>query len=71
MINPHNYEVMAVGCHVEVLRDDLADLCQCPPVGQEHFSTYTQHSATATRIALLWNMTRHIPTEELEGYLTK
>lgn len=71
MVNPHNYEVVAIGPHVEVLRDDLADLCQCPPVGQEHFATYTKHSETAARIALLWNSTRHIPTENLQEHLAK
>lgn len=71
MVNPHNYAVLAVGSNVEALRDDLADLCQCPPSGQEHFSTYTAHSQTAARIALLWNMTRHIQTEDLHEHLVK
>lgn len=71
MVNPHNYKVLAVGCHVEALREDLADLCQCPPVGQEHFATYTTYSETAHRIALLWNMTRHVPTESLQEHLAK
>lgn len=65
MINPHNYEVCAVGTWVEALRDDIPDLCQCPPSGQDHLTTYSKQKNTADRIAVLWNLTRHIPTEDL------
>ena len=71
MVNPHNYEVAAVGAWVEALRDDLPDLCQCPPSGQDHLGTYSKHRETANRIALLWNMTRHIQTEDLHEHLVK